>query len=176
MRHKPFRHIARVGLSLLLAAALCGLSGCGRHSGTPKQSSDSADAPTLHAETAAVPDFSAGVVFEPTLSSQESSEISEALSQVVEFTLEVTGADGVTESQIISTDCQTVGEALLSYGMIDGDEGPYGLYVKTVLGETHDYEKDGMYWAFYVDGSYASAGVDSTLIVPGSVYALRAER
>ena len=39
-----------------------------------------------------------------------------------------------------------------------------------------DYEKDGAYWAFYVDGAYAVEGVDMTEIVESSVYQLRAEK
>ena len=165
MKQKFIRQILCVVLSVLLAAAVCGLSGCNINSTAPSHPEESANIPTLQTEASAV----------PTLPPQVASEISEALAQVVEFTLEVTGADGITESRIISTDCQTVGEALLSYGLIDGDDGPYGLYIKTVLGETHDYDTDGYYWAFYIDGEYAMTGADTTQIVPESVYALRAE-
>ena len=35
---------------------------------------------------------------------------------------------------------------LLSLDLIAGDEGEYGLYVKTVNGITADYETDGMYF------------------------------
>ena len=37
------------------------------------------------------------------------------------------------------------------------------------------YDKDGKYWAFYENGAYASAGVDSTNITEGAVYAFKAE-
>ena len=165
MRYKIPKQILCMMLSVLLAAAVSGLSGCTSDGTTPEQSDVIANVPTLQVHETAV----------PSLSPQTASEISEALAKVVEFTLEVTGADGITESRIISTDRQTVGEALLSYGLIDGEDGPYGLYIKTVLGETHDYDTDGYYWAFYIDGEYAMTGADSTQIVPESVYALRAE-
>lgn len=99
----------------------------------------------------------------------------DATGEVVSFTFEVTGEDGETTSQTVTTTCKTVGDALLEQGLIGGEDGQYGLYVKTVLGETHDYETDGLYWAFYIDGDYALSGVDVTEIVPGTVYGFCAE-
>ena len=69
----------------------------------------------------------------------------------------------------------TVGDALVELGMIEGEESEYGLYVKTVNGVTADYDKDGVYWAFYIDGEYASSGVDSTEITEGSTYSFKME-
>lgn len=92
-----------------------------------------------------------------------------------QFSLTVTDLDGNETSFEVHTDKTTVGEALLDAGFIAGDEGDYGLYVNTVNGITLDYDKDGKYWAFYIDGDYASTGVDSTEIKEGSVYALKAE-
>ena len=59
--------------------------------------------------------------------------------------------------------------------MIAGDESEYGLYVKTVNGITADYDKDGVYWAFYVNGEYAQTGVDSTSITEGDSYSFKVE-
>lgn len=91
------------------------------------------------------------------------------------FTFEVTNAEGTTKSFTIHTDEAIVGKALLDLGLIAGEDSDYGLYVKTVLGIPLDYEKDGKYWAFYVNGDYAATGVDQTELVPGSTYAFRAE-
>ena len=92
-----------------------------------------------------------------------------------QFTFEVTGIDGNTETFTVKTDKDIVGEALLDEGLIEGTQGQYGLYVLTVNGERHEYTEDGKYWAFYIDGEYAMTGVDSTQIKEGSVYAFRAE-
>ena len=92
------------------------------------------------------------------------------------FTFTVTDPDGKTSVFEINTDEETVGEALEQLGLIEGEEGTYGLYVKTVNGITVDYDKDGMYWAFYTDGEMATAGVDMTDIVAGAVYAFKAEK
>ena len=72
----------------------------------------------------------------------------------------------------IHTDKATVGDALLEHGLIAGDQGDYGLYVKVVNGITADYDVDQSYWAFYINGEYAMAGVDSTEIAEGAVYKL----
>ena len=46
--------------------------------------------------------------------------------------------------------------------IISGEESDYGLYIKEVIGITADYDTDGTYWAFYIDGQYAATGVDMT--------------
>lgn len=92
------------------------------------------------------------------------------------FTFEVVDKDGNTETFSITTDKSTVGEALLEEGLIAGENGQYGLYVTEVNGIVADYNVDGTYWAFYVDGAYASSGVDTTDIVDGSIYSFKVEK
>lgn len=94
----------------------------------------------------------------------------------VSFKFTVTHKSGKEAAFTIETDKKTVGEALLDEKLIAGDEGAYGLYVKTVDGETLDYDKDGMYWAFYQDGAYAQKGVDQTEITDGATYSFKAEK
>ena len=72
----------------------------------------------------------------------------------------------------VRTDKATVGEALMEHGLLAGDMGQYGLYVKVVNGITADYDIDQSYWAFYIDGEYAMTGVDATAITEGAVYRL----
>ena len=85
------------------------------------------------------------------------------------FVFEVTTDDGTTKYEI-HTDETVVGKALLDLGLIEGTNETYGLYVKKVNGVEADFDKDGTYWAFYVDGSYAMSGVDQTDIEEGKVY------
>ncbi len=92
------------------------------------------------------------------------------------FTFTVTNPDGTEKAYEISTDKTVVGEALEELGLIQGEEGPYGLYVKTVNGITVDYDKDGMYWAFYINGEMAPTGVDKTDITAGATYSFKAEK
>ena len=92
------------------------------------------------------------------------------------FTFTVTDLDGNEAVFEINTDKKIVGEALLDLELIAGDESEYGLYVKTVNDTTLDFDKDGAYWAFYVDGEYATSGVDTTDIVAGTTYTFKAEK
>lgn len=92
-----------------------------------------------------------------------------------QFTFTVVDKEGTETAFEIHTDKETVGEALLELGLIAGDESEYGLYVKTVNGITADYDQDGVYWAFYVNGEYAQSGVDSTKITEGDSYSFKVE-
>ena len=92
------------------------------------------------------------------------------------FTFIVVDLDGKETSFDLTSEAETVGEALLEEGLIAGEDSQYGLYVKTVNGLTLDYDKDGAYWAFYEGDTYANSGVDSTSIEDGQTYSFRAEK
>ena len=92
-----------------------------------------------------------------------------------QFEFTVTFVDGTSRKYTVQTNETTVGDALSKVGLIAGEESTYGLYVKTVDGVTLDYNKDGKYWAFYINGAYASSGVDTTEIKSGEAYAFKAE-
>lgn len=92
------------------------------------------------------------------------------------FYFNVVDKDGKETKFEIHTDKTTVGEALLELGLIEGDMGEYGLYVKKVNGITAEYEVDGTYWAFYVGNSYGMTGVDMTEIEPGATYAFKVSK
>ena len=91
------------------------------------------------------------------------------------FELTVEDKEGVIHSYRIHTDEEMVGFALIKHELIEGEQGQYGMYIKSVLGQTLDYETDGMYWAFYVNGEYALTGVDQTPIQADTAYLLKAE-
>ena len=76
----------------------------------------------------------------------------------------------------VSTNAKTVGDALLATGVIEGEDSEYGLYVKKVCGITADYNENKTYWAFYVNGEYATTGVDKTEIVPNATYMFKVEK
>ena len=108
-----------------------------------------------------------------TATAQEGNVLGEG-STVFPFT--VVDKDGVETTFEIHTDKENVGEALQEVGLIAGEDSEYGLFVKTVNGVTLDYDTDGMYWAFYVNGEYATSGVDTTPIAEGESYSFRAEK
>ena len=92
------------------------------------------------------------------------------------FIFRVYDAEGHITPFIINTDKTIVGEALQENGLIEGDEGDFGLYVKRVNGIFAEYETTGNYWAFYVGDTYAAKGIDMTEIVNGETYSLRIEK
>ena len=92
------------------------------------------------------------------------------------FTLVIKQLDGSSISATINTDAETVGEALEALGVLKGEEGPYGIYIKEVNGVSAVYEEDGTYWGFYIDGEYAMTGADVTPVTAGAEYAFAVEK
>ena len=90
------------------------------------------------------------------------------------FTFRMVNGETVEEKTVTTTKAKA-GEALLEQGLIQGEEGPYGLYVKTVLDVTLDYDKDGAWWGVYVNGESSLVGVDSVVLEEGMIVELRAE-
>jgi hypothetical protein len=76
----------------------------------------------------------------------------------------------------VHTDKKTVGEALSEHGLIEGEEGPYGLYVKKVNGILADYDVDQTFWSFYIGDQSSMTGVDVTDLIDGGVYKLVREK
>jgi hypothetical protein len=164
---KSFRLLA----ALLTLALIVATVGCSKN-------------PTsTESETSLVEDNSTNVEeSEPAAASvpnEDSSEVQNATvlgEGATVFTFSVTDADGNETLFEIHTDETTVGAALLGVDLIDGEQSDYGLYVKVVNGITADYDVDGTYWAFYIDGEYAMTGVDSTEVVAGATYAFKVEQ
>lgn len=91
----------------------------------------------------------------------------------------VTVTNGVNQELIgtfeFYTDAENIGDALMEYGFISGDNDDYGLYVKVVNGVKAEYETDGTYWAFYVNGDLATTGVSSTPVEDEMSYMFQIE-
>ncbi|MBE6967598.1 MAG: DUF4430 domain-containing protein [Oscillospiraceae bacterium] len=98
-----------------------------------------------------------------------------ACSAKTSFTVVTTDLDGKETTHEIKTDAATVGEALIEEGLLKGHTTEYGLYVDEVNGIALDWEKDGKYWAFYINGEYAQTGVDATNVEDGAVYTFKPE-
>ena len=111
----------------------------------------------------------------PTSTEAPVSDVTELGQGEKSFDFTVVGLDSKEAKFKIKTDKKTVGEALQELNLIEGEESTYGLYVKTVNGITLDYDKDGKYWAFYVNGEYGQTGVDMTEITDGTIYTFKAE-
>ena len=90
----------------------------------------------------------------------------------VSFKVVVTDLDGNETAFEYSSNAASVGEALVAEGLIEGHETEYGLYIDTVNSITADWDADQTYWAFYINGEYATTGIDGTEIVADTTYGL----
>ena len=70
----------------------------------------------------------------------------------------------------LHTDKDILGDALTEYELISGEQGAYGLYVKSVNGIYADYNTTKSYWSVNKDGEYMTVGVDSAEITDGENY------
>ena len=87
------------------------------------------------------------------------------------ITLEVIHGDGSEMTVPISTDAENLRSALEQVeGLIDGEDGPYGLMVYTVDEETADWDRDQSWWCLTKDGEMLDTGVDATMIEDGGHY------
>jgi len=148
--------------TLLIAALALGITGCNDSTKETPQTPAGTSAGTQASDGTAEGDQSSGVIVKG-----EGNTI---------FYFNVVDGQGNETKFEIHTNETTVGAALISLGLIQGEEGPYGLYVKSVNGITTDYDTDGTYWAFYVNGDYGMTGVDVTTIEAGATYAFKVSK
>ena len=72
----------------------------------------------------------------------------------------------------INTDEKYLADAMLEHELIEGEEGAFGLYVKTVNGILADYDVDQTYWSLTKNGEMMMLGVDGVTIADGEHYEL----
>lgn len=82
---------------------------------------------------------------------------------------QVTHSDGNVVDFDIHTDSENLRGALEQENLIAGEEGPYGLYVTEIDGETAD-DAQRQWWCFTKDGEMLNTGVDDTMIADGEHY------
>ncbi len=88
------------------------------------------------------------------------------------ITVEVVHGDGTAKTFTYHTDAEYLGEVLQAEGLIQGDEGEFGLYITRVDGEDAIYEENNSYWALYEGEDYAAQGIDQTPIADGDTFSL----
>ena len=86
------------------------------------------------------------------------------------FRLDVVDAEGEIGHWKVNTDALTVGYALLELGFISGDTTDFGLMIDSVNGITASWDEDNAFWAFYINGEFATAGADTTEIDSDALY------
>lgn len=87
-------------------------------------------------------------------------------------TLTVVHGDETTRTLELHTDAAYLGEALAEQeGLVDGEPGPYGLFIKTVDGETAS-DADRTWWCITKAGAEVATSADLTPIADGEAYEL----
>ena len=165
------RKINKKSLSLILSMMLivamaCNMTGC---------NGDVVEDPVAGTEIEGTQNVDVGAQDEAEVQNNESMNATVCGEGETVFMFTVVDAEGNQKDYEIHTDKTIVGEALLELNLIEGDAGEFGLYVKTVDGITVDYDTDGKYWAFYINGEYAMTGVDATVITEGESYSFKVE-
>ena len=93
----------------------------------------------------------------------------------------MTGSAGNTTEYELITDAEFLKQAMdelsengsgFSYS---GTVGDYGIMVEVINGESAVYEKDGAYWALYVNGEYGQYGADAQPVTDGDDYSWKYE-
>ena len=179
MKNNSQKKLLSLFLCVVLAAALA-LTGCGKAEEPAETTAPAAVETTAPAEeTTAAAEETTAAAEETTAAAEETAAAAEATvlgEGQTAFTFVVTDVEGTETRYEIHTDKKTVGEALMDNELVSGTVGEWGLMVDTVNGIKLDYDKDGMYWAFYIDGEYAQTGVDATEIAADAVYSFVATK
>ena len=82
------------------------------------------------------------------------------------ITIAVTHGNGDVKEFIIHTDEEFLRGAMEQEGLVSGTEGPYGLYILTVDGETVD-EANQEWWGYTKSGEMVNYGIESCPIADG---------
>jgi hypothetical protein len=85
--------------------------------------------------------------------------------------VEVIHKDGSSKSYPLNTDQAYLGAALVEGGVVEDNQGPYGLYILTADGETAD-ESAQEWWKVTKSGEMVNTGADATPIADGDRYEL----
>ncbi|MBQ2775449.1 MAG: DUF4430 domain-containing protein [Clostridia bacterium] len=86
-----------------------------------------------------------------------------------EITVEIVFAQGDSKTVEIKTDAEYLRGALEEKNLVEGEDGPYGLFVTAIDGVTADSSKE-QWWCFTKGGETMTTGIDSTPIKDGDKY------
>lgn len=140
-------------LGVLMILGMTALSGCGQQETGSKVSS-------------ALPQSSSQEE-KPSSTGGESSVGSSVSAKTI--TLEVVHKDKSKNTFTISTEAETLREALEQEKLAEGEDSSYGMFVKTVDGETVD-DGNQEWWCLTKGGEMWNYGVDDTKISDGDAF------
>ena len=90
---------------------------------------------------------------------------------VKNITVTVVHGDGSSKDFPIAAAGETLREALEQENLVEGEDGQYGLYIKTVDGETVN-DANQEWWCLTKGGEQVNSGVDGVKIADGDKYEL----
>ena len=79
-------------------------------------------------------------------------------------------AEGRSVEFSISTDKENLSEVLHDVGIVDGEYGQFGLYIKSVNGIVADYDANGAWWGLYIGDKAADTGASGVTVENGATY------
>ncbi len=87
------------------------------------------------------------------------------------ITIEVVHRDSTLKTFEYQTDREYLGEVLTDEALISGEEGPYGMFITTVDGETAD-DANQEWWCITKNNEKLNTSADQTPIADGEKYEL----
>lgn len=89
------------------------------------------------------------------------------------LTVQVIHGDGRVKDFELQTEAEYLAQALLEHEPlgVKGDDGPFGLYIQTVDGETAS-DADQTFWSISKDGTALTVGASSQPVFEGEHYEL----
>ena len=88
-----------------------------------------------------------------------------------DLSIQVIHGDLSTRIFEITTSAEFLGDALTEHGIVQGEMGPYGLYILTADGETAD-EANQEWWCITRSGESLTTGASETPVANGETYEL----
>lgn len=87
------------------------------------------------------------------------------------ITVDVIHGDGSLKTFAYDTEREYLGEVLTDEKLVEGESGPYGLFITTVDGETAD-DANQEWWCITKDAVQLNTSADQTPIADGEKYEL----
>ena len=160
-----------IAILMAMAMSLCLLTACGSNAEKPA-ASGTASAATSAADAQPAASAAAGSAASSAEAAASSSSTESAEEKTI--TLTVTYADETSDVFTITTDAETLFDAIEDCEDVElgGSVGDYGYYIESVNGITADFDTDGAYWAIFVGEDYGMYSVDTQPVEDGGAYAL----
>ena len=162
MKHVTATVKKSFALVLALVLAL-GMTACGNGESSSSGAASSAASSEVSSEAVSSEAASSEAAPEESAAGEEETAGSKTI------TLTVVHGDGTSNDITVSTDAENLRDALEAEGIIAGEDGPYGMFVQTVDGETAD-DGEQEWWCLTKGGEMWNYGVDDTEIADGDVY------